>query len=73
MSILLSITYVELTLNINSYIDITSRFRYFFLVKYRDAKSYSYDDIYAKKKYEVFVVTKNSNGDFDRNIKYRDQ
>ncbi len=46
---------------------------YFFLVKYKDAKAYSYDEICAKKMYEVFVVTKNANGDFDRNIKYMKQ
>jgi hypothetical protein len=43
---------------------------YFFLVKYSDAKRYTWDEMRAKKLYGKFVVTKNVNGDFDRNIRY---
>ena len=46
---------------------------YFFLVKYRDAKLYSYDEIRAKKLYGKFVVTRDANGDYDRNIRYTDK
>ena len=43
---------------------------YFFLVKYKDAKMYSYDEIRAKKLYGKFVVINGSNGIVDRNIRY---
>ena len=43
---------------------------YFFLVKWRDAKKYSWDEIRAKKLYRRWVTVKNKDGEFDSNIKY---
>jgi len=43
---------------------------YFFLVKWQDAKQYSWDEIRAKKLYRRWVTVKNKDGEFDRNIKY---
>lgn len=43
---------------------------YFFLVKYKDAKQYSHDEIRDKKLYGRFVVINGSNGIVDRNIRY---
>lgn len=46
---------------------------YFFLVKWNDAKNYSWDEIHAKKLYKRWITTKNKDGDCDRNIRYDDQ
>lgn len=46
---------------------------YFFLVKWNDAKNYSWDEIRAKKLYKRWITTKNKDGDCDRNIRYNDQ
>ena len=43
---------------------------YFFLVKWRDAKQYSWDEIRAKKLYRRWVTVKNKDGEFDKDIKY---
>ena len=43
---------------------------YFFLIKLSDAKKFSWDEIRSKKLYGKWIVAKNKNGDFDRNIKY---
>lgn len=43
---------------------------YFFLVKWNDAKNYSWDEIRAKKLYKKWITTKNKDGDCDRNIRY---
>jgi hypothetical protein len=40
------------------------------LVKWQDAKQYSWDEIRAKKLYRRWVTVKNKDGEFDRNIKY---
>ena len=45
---------------------------YFFLIKWRDAKRYSWDEIRANKLYRKWVVTKDKNGEYDRNIRYPD-
>lgn len=42
---------------------------YFFLIKYGDAKKYSWDEIRDKKLYRKWIVTRNKDGDFDRNIR----
>ena len=44
--------------------------RYFFLIKYKDAKNHSLDEIRAKKLYKKWVTVRNKEGEFDRNIKY---
>ncbi|TGX79995.1 hypothetical protein E5358_14055 [Palleniella muris] len=44
---------------------------YFFLIKWRDAKRYSWNDIRTKKLYRKWVVKKDENGEFDRNIRYQ--
>lgn len=43
---------------------------YFFLIKYGDAKKYTWDEICRNKLYRKLVVTRNKDGDFDRNIRY---
>lgn len=43
---------------------------YFFLIKWRDAKRYSWNDIRTKKLYRKLVVKKQKNSEFDRNIRY---
>ena len=43
---------------------------YFFLVKWHDAKQYSWDEIRSKKLYRRWVTVKNKEGEFDRNIRY---
>ena len=43
---------------------------FFFLVKWKDAKKYSWDEIRAKKLYRRWVAVKNKDGDCDRNIRY---
>ena len=45
---------------------------YFFLVKYRDAKLYSYDEIRAKKLYRKWFAVRDKDGDYDRDIRYLD-
>ena len=46
---------------------------YFFLVRWKDAKQYSWDEIRAKKLYKRWITAKNKDGDCDRNIRYDDQ
>ena len=46
---------------------------YLFLVKYKDAKIYSWDEIRTKKLYGKCIVTRNADGEFDRNIRYMNQ
>lgn len=43
---------------------------YFFLIKWSDAKRYSWDEIRDKKMYHTWIVTRNKKGEFDKNIKY---
>lgn len=43
---------------------------YFFLVKYKDAKNHSWDEIRAKKLYNKWISILNKDGEFDTNIKY---
>lgn len=43
---------------------------YFFLIKYADAKKYSWDEIRAKKLFRKWIVTKNAEGKIDNEIKY---
>lgn len=43
---------------------------YFFLIKYDDAKRYSWDEIRAKKLFRKWIVTKNAEGKFDNEIRY---
>ena len=44
--------------------------KYFFLIKFEDAKNHSWDEIRAKKLYKKWVTVRNKEGEFDRNIKY---
>ena len=44
---------------------------YFFLIKYNDAKNYSWDEIREKKLYNKWITIKDKDGKFDRNIKYQ--
>ena len=43
---------------------------YFFLVKYSDSRYYSWDEIRTKKLYGKCIVTRNADGELDRNIRY---
>ena len=45
---------------------------YFFLIKWSDAKRYSWDEIRANKLYRKWVVTRDKNGEHDMNIRYLD-
>ena len=45
---------------------------YFFLVKWSDAKKYSWDEIREQKLYRKWVVTRDKKGEFDSNIRYSD-
>ena len=45
---------------------------YFFLIKWSDAKRYSWDEIRANKLYRTWVVTRDKNGEHDMNIRYLD-
>ena len=44
---------------------------YFFLIKFKDAKNYSWDEIREKKLYNKWITVKGKDGKFDRNIKYQ--
>ena len=43
---------------------------YCFLIKWRDAKNSSWDEIRTKKLYHKWLITRYSDGQFDRNIRY---
>lgn len=43
---------------------------YFFLIKWRDAKVYSWDEIRAHKLYYRWIVTRNKEYEYNTNIKY---
>lgn len=43
---------------------------YFFLVKYKDLKYYSWKEIGAKKLYHKWIVVRGKSGNVDRNIRY---
>lgn len=45
---------------------------YFFLVKKGDIIKCLWDEIRSKKLYRKCIVTKDKNGEFDRNIRYQD-
>jgi len=45
---------------------------YFFLIKWSDAKRYSWDEIRANKLYRKWVVTRDKDGNYDTNIRYSD-
>ena len=50
----------------------TSDTCYFFLIKWSDAKRYSWDEIRANKLYRKWIVTKDEDGNYDTNIRYSD-
>ncbi len=45
---------------------------YFFLIKWSDAKKYSWDEIRDKKMYRKWIVTRNKKGEYDEKIRYLD-
>ena len=45
---------------------------YFFLIKWSDAKRYSWDEIREQKRFHTWIVTKDKNGEYDKNIRYSD-
>ena len=45
---------------------------YFFLIKWSDAKRYSWDVIRDKKMYRTWIVVMDKNGNYDKNIRYSD-
>lgn len=45
---------------------------YFFLIKWSDAKKYSWDEIRDNKMYHTWIVTRNKKGEYDTNIRYSD-
>ena len=42
---------------------------YFFLIKWSDAKKCTWDEIRDKKMYRTWIVTKDKNGEYDKNIR----
>ncbi len=45
---------------------------YFFLIKWSDARKYTWDEIRANKLYRKWVVTRDKDGNYDTNIRYSD-
>ncbi len=45
---------------------------YFFLIKWSDAKRYSWDEIRANKLYRKWIVAKDEDGNYDTSIRYSD-
>lgn len=45
---------------------------YFFLIKWSDARKYTWDEIRKKKLYRKWVATRNKKGEYDKNIRYSD-
>lgn len=43
---------------------------YFFLIKWSDAKRYSWNEIRENRLYRKWVVTRDKNGEYDTNIRY---
>lgn len=43
---------------------------YFFLIKWNNAKRHSWNEILTNKLYEKWVVIRNPNGEFEKNIRY---
>lgn len=44
---------------------------YFFLIKEEDAMKYSWEEIRAKRLYRKWVIARDSDGNFDRNVRYQ--
>ena len=64
-----NIIYPDSSFLINSvYLSVNNDSCYLFLVKWRDANDYSWDEIRRKKLYRRRKVVRNSDGDFDRTI-----
>ena len=51
--------------------DITHDSCYFLLIKWKDAKKSSLDEVRTKKLYHKWLITRDSDGQFDRNIRYK--
>lgn len=45
---------------------------YFFLVKWGDAKKYTWDEIRENKLYRKWVATRNKKDEYEKNIRYSD-
>ena len=45
---------------------------YLFLIKYRDAKQYTWDEIRKRKLYHRHIVVRDAEGNYERNIRYQD-
>ena len=45
---------------------------YFFLIKWSDARKYTWDEIRKNKLYRKWIVTRDKNGEYDTNIRYLD-
>ena len=45
---------------------------YFFLIKWSDARKYSWDEIRKKKLYRKWVATRNKKDEYEKNIRYSD-
>ncbi len=65
-----SFVYPDSMCSINAdYLFNNSNTCYLFLVRWKDAKRYSWDEIRVKKLYRKCIVTRKENGEFDRNIR----
>ena len=45
---------------------------YFFLIKWSDARKYTWDEIRKKKLYRKWVATRNKKDEYEKNIRYSD-
>lgn len=45
---------------------------YFFLIKWSDAKKYTWDEIRKNKLYRKWIVTRDKDGNYEKNIRYSD-
>ena len=46
---------------------------YLFLIKYRDAKQYTWDEIRKRQLYHRHIVVRDAEGNYERNIRYQDK
>ncbi|MFA4047112.1 hypothetical protein HPS54_08260 [Prevotella sp. PCHR] len=66
-----SFVYPDSMCSINAdYLFTNSDTCYFFLVRWKDAKRCSWDEIRSQKIFRKWIVVRNADGKFDRNIKY---
>ena len=66
------VVYPDSTCAIDEYLLKKNDTCYFFLIKWSDAKRYSWDEIREQKRYRKWIVTRNKKGEYDEKIRYLD-